>query len=163
MWRQMLGWEVSCATGLRPPSLGSSSWRVWRCWEEELQLPENTICVLAAASWHNHEEEDCEGSQQFWVGKGWQISPHVLPNFHARICPALALPMGISRMCRHPRLSWVTPGPPVQQQGGESLGQSESLGADFHGLFIFQVFWCVGCNYSSTSEAKQEQKIFQPL
>lgn len=28
-------------------------------------------------------------------------------------------------------LSWVPPGPPVQQQGEESLGQNESLGAAF--------------------------------
>lgn len=98
VWRQVLGWEVSCATGLCPPSLDSSGWRGW---EEGLQLPENIICVLAAPSWHSHEEEDGEGSQQFWVGKGWQISPQVLPNFHASIFPVLALPMGITRMCWH--------------------------------------------------------------
>lgn len=59
------------------------------------------VFSLAATSRHNHEEEDGEGYQQFWAGKWWEISPQVFPNFHARICPALALPMGITTMCWH--------------------------------------------------------------
>lgn len=92
------------------------------------------------------------------LGKGGKFPPRSSLTFMPVSSQSWLCPWASPGCAATPRLSWVTPGPPVQQQGGESLGQSESLGADFHGLFIFQVFWCVGCNYSSTSEAKQEQK-----
>lgn len=85
------GLGVSCATSLSP-ILGFQ-----QLGREAPASRKHHLCsvLLLPPGSHGYEEEDGEGSQQFWAGKGWQISPQVLPDFHARICPALALPMGV--------------------------------------------------------------------
>lgn len=70
------GLGVSCATGFVPHPRIAAAGRDGGAGKRSSSFQKTPfVFSLAAASRHSREEEDGEGSQQVWVGKGWQISP----------------------------------------------------------------------------------------
>lgn len=65
------------------------------------------------------------------LGKGGKSPPKSCLTFMPGSAQPWLCPWASPGCVGTPRLSWVPPGPPVQQQGGESSGQNESPGEAF--------------------------------
>lgn len=146
MWRQVLSrcWAGRCPVpqGCVPHPWIPAAGRDGGAGKRNSSFQKTLLVFsLAAASWHNHKEEDGEGSQQFWVGKGWQISPQVFPNFHARMCPALALPTGITRMCWHPQAELGHTRTPCAAARWGELGAEWIPGSSFSMVYSYSRYF----------------------
>lgn len=71
------------------------------------------------------------------LGKGGKFSPQVLPNFHARTCPA----MGISRMCQHPQAEQGHTRTPCAAARWGELGAERIPGSSFSMVYSYSRYF----------------------